>query len=139
MPKKANAAKKSVPQVALKAGEAVATVAVKDVKAARKFYEGTLGFEPQDAHGDLVTYESGGSRLFVYQSEYAGTNKATAATWISDDVDSVAAALKEKGVRFEHYQFPNATLEGDVHVSGQMRAAWFKDPDGNILAIVSAG
>jgi len=118
--------------------DAIATIAVRDLKKARRFYEGTLGFASKDGDGEAVTYASGGTRFFVYQSDFAGTNKATAVTWTSRDVDGVVAALKERGIRFEHYQFPQMRLEGDVHVSGDMRAAWFKDPDGNILAIVSA-
>ncbi len=122
----------------LGAGDAVATVGVKDVQAARRFYEDTLGLTVEDAHGgDVVTYASGDTRLLVYQSAFAGTNQATCVTWTSRDVDAVAAGLKARGVRFEHYDLPNMKREGDVHVSGDMRAAWFRDPDGNILAIVS--
>jgi len=120
--------------------EAVATIGVKKIDNAKKFYEDVLGFEtvPGDQeHQDVAVYDSGGSKLFVYQSDYAGTNKATAATWVVDDVDDTVKKLKGRGVNFEHYDFPEAKLEGDVHVSGKMRAAWFKDPDGNILAIVN--
>ena len=122
---------------ALATEDAVATIGVKNLKNARKFYEGTLGFEPKESDDDSVSYTSGETRLFVYQSEFAGTNKATAVTWTSKDVDGIVADLKERGVRFEHYDFPRTKREGDVHVSGDMRAAWFKDPDGNMLAIVS--
>ena len=73
----------------------------------------------------------------MYESKYAGTNEATAATWAVDDVDGTVRTLKEKGVSFEHYDLPDTTRRGDVHVSGEMKAAWFKDPDGNILAVVS--
>jgi catechol 2,3-dioxygenase-like lactoylglutathione lyase family enzyme len=119
---------------------AIATVGVKDLKAARKFYEKTLGLEVEEARNDeVVTYASGGTRLFVYHSEFGGTNKATSVTWVCRDVDALAIDLKKRGVRFEHYDFPNMKLEGDVHVAGKMRAAWFKDPDGNVLAIVNAG
>jgi catechol 2,3-dioxygenase-like lactoylglutathione lyase family enzyme len=122
----------------LSGGDAVATIAVKDVKASRKFYENMLGLPVEDVHGsEVVTYRSGDSKLFVYQSAFAGTNQATCVTWKSRDVDAVAAGLKARGVTFEHYDFPNMTREGDVHVSGGMRAAWFKDPDGNILSIVN--
>jgi hypothetical protein len=91
------------------------------------------------AEGDhLIAYRSGKSTLLVYQSQYAGSNKATAVTWnVGDAVEEIAQALKAKGVRFEHYDFPDMTRKGDVHVSGDMKAAWFKDPDGNILSIVS--
>lgn len=119
--------------------DAVANLAVKDLKVARKFYEGTLEFEPVGSEGDeLVVYRSGKSRLNVYRSKEAGTNKATAVTWkVGDDVNAVVQALKAKGVTFEHYDMPGLTLEGDVHVGYGMKVAWFKDPDGNILNIVS--
>jgi len=126
----------------LKDTEAVATIGVKKIDNAKKFYEGVLGFESTANAGgpeEVAVYDSGGSKLFVYQSEYAGTNKATAATWVVDDVDGTVKMLKGRGVVFEHYNFPETKLEGDVHVSGKMRAAWFKDPDGNILAIVNKG
>jgi hypothetical protein len=74
----------------------------------------------------------------VYRSKYTGTNKATAVTWsVGDELDEIVRALKQKGVAFEHYDMPDVKLEGDVHVMGDMRNAWFKDPDGNIFALVS--
>ena len=120
--------------------QAVATIAVKDAKVARKFYEGTLGLKQIDAEGDeVVVYESGDSRLNVYRSQFAGTNKATAVTWTVDDVDGEVKALKSKGVSFEHYDMPGLKLQGDVHVADgdEMKVAWFKDPDGNIFSIVN--
>jgi catechol 2,3-dioxygenase-like lactoylglutathione lyase family enzyme len=119
--------------------DAIATIAVKDLEAAKKFYEGTLGLKQVDAEGEeALTYKSGGSKVFVYKSRYAGTNQATAVTWVAgDEVDGIVKALKAKGVAFENYDLPGMTREGDVHVAGDMRAAWFKDPDGNILALVS--
>jgi catechol 2,3-dioxygenase-like lactoylglutathione lyase family enzyme len=118
--------------------DALATIAVKDTKAARKFYEGALGFPP--AAGEqpgVLSYKSGTSTLIVYESRYAGTNQATAATWIVDDIEGVVKALNARGVTFEHYDFPGTTRRGDVHIMGKTRAAWFKDPDGNILSLVS--
>jgi catechol 2,3-dioxygenase-like lactoylglutathione lyase family enzyme len=124
---------------ALGASEAVATLAVRDLETARKFYEGLLGFERTESRDDVVdTYASGDSRFFVYVSPSAGTNRATAVTWVVEDVEGLAAKLKERGVLFEHYDFLDMELRGDVHVDGDMKAAWFKDPDGNILAIVSS-
>ena len=117
---------------------AMATIAVKNLEAAKKFYEGTLGLEPVPAEERVLGYRSGNSRLLVYESEYAGTNKATAATWtVGDEIEQVVANLKKKGVNFEHYDFPGSRLEGDVHVMGNTKAAWLKDPDGNILALVN--
>jgi catechol 2,3-dioxygenase-like lactoylglutathione lyase family enzyme len=116
----------------------MATIAVKDLKAAKKFYEGKLGLKPagNDQPG-VLTYKSGRSMVVVYESGYAGTNKATAATWSVDDAEEVVKALKAKGVRFEHYDLPGLTRRGDLHVSGTFKGAWFKDPDGNILHVLS--
>ena len=119
--------------------DAVANLAVRDLEAARKFYEGVLGFTKVDEEGgELVVYRSGGTVFNVYRSDYAGTNKATAMTWaVGDQVTEIAEALAAKGVRFEHYDMPDMRREGDVHIAGDMKVAWFKDPDGNILNIAS--
>jgi catechol 2,3-dioxygenase-like lactoylglutathione lyase family enzyme len=119
--------------------EAMATIAVKDVVAASRFYEGILGLKRTATEGtDAVVYGSGRSSVLVYQSQYAGTNKATAATWsLGDDLERAVQDLKAKGVAFEHYDLPDTTRKGDVHVAGKARVAWLKDPDGNILALVS--
>jgi catechol 2,3-dioxygenase-like lactoylglutathione lyase family enzyme len=117
---------------------AVANVAVKDLDVATKFYKNTLGLTPvHEEKKELVVFRSGTSEINVYRSDYAGTNKATAVTWTVDDVDREVAALKSKGVVFEHYEMPGMTRDGDVHVAGDMKAAWFKDPDGNILNLAS--
>jgi catechol 2,3-dioxygenase-like lactoylglutathione lyase family enzyme len=119
--------------------DAAANVAVRDIAVARNFYEGTLGLAVSGTEGEeVVSYRSGQSTILVYRSEYAGTNQATALTWmVGDKVDELARALKAKGVRFEHYEMPQTHLEGDVHVAGERRIAWFRDPDGNILSFVS--
>ena len=118
--------------------DAVANLAVKNVQAARKFYEGTLGLKQVDAEGsELIVFESGNTKLNVYESKEAGTNKATAVTWAVDDVESEVNALKAKGVKFEHYDLPGLKRQGYVYIGGDMKVAWFKDPDGNILNIVS--
>lgn len=121
----------------LGAKDATATVAVKDLAVAKKFYEGSVGLKPLPTQQpEVVNYKSGSSTLLVYRSQFAGTNKATAVTWTVDDTEEEVRSLKAKGVVFEHYDMPGATLKGDVHVMGAMKAAWFKDPDGNVLAIV---
>ena len=122
----------------LRDADAVAMVAVKDLGKAAKFYEETLGLNRIDAEGqEVVVYESGDTKLNVYRSSFAGTNKATAVTWTVDDIDDVVRTLKAKGVTFEHYDMPNTKHEGDVHVAGHMKVAWFKDPDGNILSVAN--
>jgi catechol 2,3-dioxygenase-like lactoylglutathione lyase family enzyme len=116
---------------------AIANVAVKDLEVARQFYVGKLGLNEQKSEeAEVLACKSGDSLIFVYKSEYAGTNKATSVTWEVKDVPGEVKALKNKGITFEHYEFPGGRLEGDVHILGDMKAAWFKDPDGNILALV---
>jgi catechol 2,3-dioxygenase-like lactoylglutathione lyase family enzyme len=119
--------------------EAIAMIAVKDLKAAAKFYQDTLGLTPVASEGEeVITYRSGSSAINVYHSQYAGTNKATSVVWnVGDEIEAVVDRLKSKGVVFEHYDMPGLTVNGDVHVGGDMKVAWFKDPDGNILSVVS--
>ena len=103
---------------------------------ARKFYEGVLGLREVGTEGeDFVSYRTQDSMLFVYRSRFAGNNEATVVTWTVPDVEKTVEALKARGVVFEHYDMPGMTLEGDVHVSGRTRVAWFKDPDGNIHSV----
>ena len=118
---------------------ATANLAVKDLARAKRFYEDTLGLEQVDAEGEEVSVmKSGDTLLNVYRSQFAGTNKATAVTWtVGDDIDRIVSELKGKGVSFEHYDMPGITRDGDIHLGGDMKVAWFKDPDGNILNLVS--
>ena len=118
--------------------DAIATVAVKDLGKARKFYEGVLGLRVADAQGtEAITFKSGTASVIVYRSEFAGTNKATAINWsLGKDIDKVVQGLRERGVKFEHYDLPGLSQKGDVHAFGEFKAAWFKDPDGNILALM---
>lgn len=122
--------------------DAVATVAVKDLNAAKRFYEDQLGLKSilaEDQEG-VVTYKTGGSSLLVYTSQFAGTNRATSVTWsVGGDFDQIVESLRSKGVSFEHYDdLPEVTREGDVHRAGDLKLAWFKDPDGNIHHLISA-
>ena len=117
--------------------DAVATVAVKDLERAKKFYEDTLGLTKVMENEEVAAFKTGNSKLFVYRSQFAGTNKATAVTFVAKDVDDLVRTLKSRGVTFEHYDLPKMTRQGDVHVAGSMRTAWFKDPDGNIFSLVT--
>ena len=119
--------------------DAAANIAVKNLETAKKFYEDILGLTQVGAEGqELIVFKSGNSTINVYRSQYAGTNRATAVTWVvGGEMEGVVQQLKAKGVAFEHYDMPDMTREGDIHVAGTMKVVWFKDPDGNILNIVS--
>src|SRR5262245_43076400 len=119
--------------------DAAATLAVSDLERARDFYENTLGLDTFREIPGALLYRSGSSVLLVYPSEYAGTNKATAVSWaVGAEFDAIVDDLRSKGVSFEHYDdLPETTREGDVHVMGDFKAVWFKDPDGNILNLAN--
>jgi len=119
--------------------DAAANIAVKNLEIAKKFYEDTLGLTQVAAEGqEVIVLKSGNSTVNVYRSQYAGTNKSTTMTWVvGEDIESVVQQLKAKGITFEHYDMPGVTREGDVHIAGDMKVVWFKDPDGNILNIAS--
>ena len=123
----------------LEGNEPIGTIAVKDLAVAKKFYQGTLGLTLENEQGsEAHTYRGGAARLIVYRSQFAGTNKATALNFmVGAEIDSVVKGLRERGVTFEHYDFPEMKREGDIHLAGPMKAAWFKDPDGNILCVMN--
>jgi catechol-2,3-dioxygenase len=112
---------------------------VSDAELLRDFYERVVGLHEPNVMPGGVLYRSGGTSVLVYESAFAGTNQATAASWdVGEDLEQEIDELRGKGVTFEHYDdLPGATREGDVHSFGDTRGAWFKDPDGNILNLVS--
>ena len=119
--------------------DALATIAVRSVQDARRFYGDVLGLTIEDTpEQGVIGVKSGNTTTLVYESQFAGTNKATAATWIvGKDLDSIVGTLRGRGVTFEHYDLPGTTRNGDIHEAGSTRVAWLKDPDGNILSLVN--
>ena len=116
--------------------EVMTMVAVKDLSAATAFYEKTLELTRVGENPGGVEYRSGSSRFFVYESEFAGTNRATTAVWQIDDLEATVRELKSKGVAFEHYDdLPDTIRDGDIHDAGGFKIAWFKDPTGNIFEV----
>lgn len=115
--------------------DVMATVAVKSLERARPFYEGALGLTPvgEPRMGNIV-YTVGATKVLVYESEFAGTNKATSLTWgLGPEIDQVVADLRAKGVAFERYDIPGATYADGIHGMEGAKLVWFKDPDGNII------
>lgn len=114
------------------------TIGVRDLARATAFYGGTLGLKVVHESEYVVLYESGAnSKLSVYVTELAGTNKATYATWEVGDIATEVEGLEAAGITFEQYDMPGVTRDGVIHTlddSGE-KAAWFKDPDGNILCL----
>ena len=111
-------------------------IPVADVARARKFYEGKLGFKPREEYAGGVIYECGtGSWVFMYPSAGAGTSKASTAFWAVDDVAAEVAELKARGVVFEEYNMPGIKTVNSIATGGGAKTAWFKDSEGNILAV----
>jgi catechol 2,3-dioxygenase-like lactoylglutathione lyase family enzyme len=114
------------------------TIAVSDMARAKEFYEGKLGLSGGDDQGDGGhTYPCGGDTgIHVYPSpDNAGKSGATLAGWLVDDVEATVDELTAKGVTFEQYGEPFNTDQKGIAKLGDIVAAWFKDPDGNTLAI----
>ena len=118
-----------------------AIVAVRDIARARVFYADTLGLELTEGGDDgPLVFRTGDTHLVVYPSEFAGTNQANAVVWaVGDEIEAIAARLRDRGVTFERYDMDGATFADGVHRLGDFRMVWFRDPDGNILHLNSGG
>ena len=111
-------------------------IPAKDVARARKFYEGTLGFEPSQEIAGGVRYDFGDhTSCFLYPTPNAGTSHASQAFWKVDNIEREVADLRSKGVTFEEYDMPGIKTVNGIATAGGAKTAWFKDTEGNILAI----
>ena len=114
-----------------------AYIPAKDVTRARQFYERKLGLKPKQETEGGVVYEFGDKTgCFLYPTPNAGTSKASQAFWHVDDIEREVAELKSRGVVFENYDMPGEKSPSGVITAGGAKAAWFKDSEGNILAII---
>lgn len=115
------------------------TIAVKDLATARAFYEDTLGVTPKTENSEGILYGAGSGSFFVYRSEFAGSNKATAMSFMlpTEAFDSEVATLRDRGVSFQTFDAPGLEWNDGVASmeDGQIKSVWFTDPDGNILNI----
>lgn len=114
-----------------------AYIPAKDLARARRFYEQKLGFVPKREEAGGVIYEFGqGTACFLYPTPNAGTSKASQAFWHVADIEREVAELKARGVEFEDYDMPGDKSPSGVVTAGGAKAAWFKDSEGNILAVI---
>jgi predicted enzyme related to lactoylglutathione lyase len=114
-----------------------AYIPAKDVARARAFYEQKLGFRPKAENAGGVVYEfADRTGCFLYPTPNAGTSKASQAFWMVHDIAREVADLKARGVRFEEYDLPGMTFRDGIAEGAGGRAAWFKDTEGNILALI---
>ena len=112
-------------------------IPAKDIGRARKFYEQTLGFKPSREIAGGVVYDFGDHTSgFMYPTPNAGTSQASQAFWQVDDLEREMAELRSKGVTFEEYDMPNMKTRNGIFSGGGSKAAWFKDTEGNIMALI---
>jgi len=110
---------------------------VSDIGESLRFYERTLGFKSKiEINGGVVYEFAKGTACFLYPTPNAGTSQASQAFWEVDDIEREVAELKARGVVFENYDMPGDKSPSGVVTSGGAKAAWFKDSEGNILAII---
>jgi predicted enzyme related to lactoylglutathione lyase len=120
----------------LKNAPIVPYIPVADVERARKFYEQVVGLVPKQEYAGGVIYECGkGSWVFLYPSAGAGTSEASQAFWQVEDIVAEVAELRARGVVFEEYDMPGLKTEDGIATGGGAKTAWFKDTEGNVLAV----
>jgi len=112
-------------------------IAVSDVDRSRTWYSEVLGWEPVEPNEGELVYRVGGALFGMYESDHAGSNKATTMRLILADFDAVRDDLSSKGVVFEDYDIDDdfRTVDGVLHSPDGEKTSWFKDPDGNIIAL----
>ena len=117
----------------------LAYIPAKDMARARRFYEQQLGFKPKSETQGGVVYEfAGGTACFMYPTPNAGTSRASQAFWQVEDIEREVSELRGKGVVFEEYDYPGLKTKDGIATAGGAKSAWFKDTEGNILAIIQS-
>jgi predicted enzyme related to lactoylglutathione lyase len=113
-----------------------AYIPAKDVARARAFYEKKIGLTPGRELEGGVAYEfADGTACFLYSTPNAGTSAASQAFWDVADLEKEMAELRARGVVFETYPDMPGMRDG-VMTAGGAKAAWFKDSEGNTMAII---
>ena len=116
-----------------------AYIPARDLPRARQFYEQRIGLVPkQEINGGVVYEFAGATACFLYPTPNAGTSQASQAFWAVDDVDALIERLKARGVTFENYDMPGERSPAGAVIDGGAKAAWFKDSEGNIMALVQS-
>ena len=110
-----------------------------DIKRARKFYTEKLGLQvaKEDSAQGIMFKAGEGTMLYIYQRAATKADH-TAASFKVDNVEAEVKELRAKGVKFEEYDIPNMGIKtvNGIATMGDMKSAWFKDTEGNILALI---
>ena len=123
----------------LSSGKVHPTISVTDLDRAAEFYGGTLELKTDgEITEDHIRYNAGDSTyIIVYKRTDPPKAENTVASFEVDDVEGTVEWLKGKGVSFEEYDFPGFKTVNGIATLGDIKGAWFKDPDGNILAVAN--
>lgn len=119
--------------------EVSATVPASDLERARKFYAEKLGLRSAQETPAGLLYQCRNSRFLLYPTKFAGTAQNTAVAWEVDQIEREVKDLRSKGVKFEEYDMPGLKTVDGIAMIGRDKAAWFKDSEGNILALTQRG
>jgi catechol 2,3-dioxygenase-like lactoylglutathione lyase family enzyme len=112
-----------------------ATIPAQDLERARSFYADKLGLQPAEERPEGLRYTCGDGSFLLFQSSGEASGSHTQLGWDVDDIEAAVATLRENGVVFEEYDLPGfKTVDGIADIAGE-RGAWFKDSEGNLLAI----
>jgi predicted enzyme related to lactoylglutathione lyase len=116
-----------------------AYIPAQNMERARRFYEQKLGFKPSQELGGGVLYRfADRTACFLYPTPSAGTSHASQAFWQVSDIEREVRELHERGVELESYDLPGEKSPSGVVTAGGAKAAWFKDSEGNIMAIIQS-
>lgn len=115
------------------------TIPVVDLNRAKRFYETTLGLKPVPENNDttsgIALFECGNSTLIELYPRGPSKADHTVATFEVSNIEEEVNMLRGKGVNFEEYNMPEIKTQNGIATQGSVRAAWFKDSEGNILCI----
>jgi catechol 2,3-dioxygenase-like lactoylglutathione lyase family enzyme len=121
-----------------KTTQAFSGFSVNDLPKAKQFYADTLGLEVSEANGMLTLHIASGAKILVYPKPNHTPAAFTVLNFPVSNIEASVAALKERGVRFEHYDYPGLKTGPDGICRGVPLVAWFTDPAGNILSVIES-
>ncbi|MEU9073751.1 VOC family protein [Kitasatospora sp. NPDC004745] len=113
----------------------IAIIPAADLARAKAFYTDTLGLKLTEENPHELVFQCGGTEVGLYETPSAGQAAHTLASFKVADLDAEMEALRSRGVTFEDYDFPGLKTVNGVADDDGMRAAWFKDSEGNILCV----
>jgi catechol 2,3-dioxygenase-like lactoylglutathione lyase family enzyme len=116
--------------------DAYGKLPAQNVARAKAFYADKLGLKPYKEHANHLYFEVGGTTFIIFPSAGAPSGTHDQLGLIVDDVEATVARLQSKGVTFDRYPAPpGATMKNGIMDRGSMKAAWFKDIEGNLISV----